>query len=57
LENPAPDLSNYPNPYTGETMPRYTVEVEEAKESIFEKICQTLKGWKKPIFGLLGINK
>lgn len=57
LENPAPDLSSYPNPYTGETMPQYTVVVEEPKESIFKKIRQTLKGWKKSILDLLGINK
>ena len=57
MDNPASDLSNYLNPYTGETMPQYAVEVEDPKESIFEIICQTLKSWKKSILVLLGLSK
>ena len=30
LNNPAPGLSHYPNPYTGETMPQYTEQQETA---------------------------
>ena len=57
MDNPASDLSNYLNPYTGETMPQYAVEVEDPKESIFDIICQTLKSWKKSILVLLGLSK
>lgn len=44
LENPAPDLSMYPNPYTGKTMPQH-IRNNEVKDGFFKKIWQQICSW------------
>lgn len=41
LENPAPDLSMYPNPYTGNTIPQHTIQEHTPKQGIWERFW----GW------------
>lgn len=44
--NPPPDLSNYPNPYTGEVIPQY----QKNKESLVDKNDAKISPMKESIF-------
>ena len=72
LNNPAPDLSNYPNPYTGDVLPQYQQNKEHlvGKTKGFEYGDFIIEGVEKPddtkpvkesifikILKLLGIRK
>lgn len=49
LTNPAPDLSNYPNPYTGETMPQYSTK-PATRPGFFKNLWKKLCGWIRELW-------
>lgn len=50
LNNSAPDLSYYPNPYTGETMPQYVEQQEATVANTGESIWTRIWSWFRGLF-------